>query len=72
MGPVGETLLMTALGLIVALPAVLIYNLVNRSNAKRLLEVQAVLQQLSAVSSPTSAPIPTAVSSANTNLNKQG
>jgi hypothetical protein len=54
------------------LPAVLIYNLVNRSNAKRLLEVQAVLQQLSAVSSPTSAPIPTPVSSTNPNLNKQG
>ena len=44
MGPVGETLLMTALGLIVALPAVMVYNLVNRSNAKRLLQVQSVLQ----------------------------
>lgn len=46
MGPVGETLLMTALGLIVALPAVMVYNLVNRSNAKRLIQVQSVLQAL--------------------------
>jgi biopolymer transport protein ExbB len=46
MGPVGETLLMTALGLVVALPAVMVYNLINRSNAKRLIQVQRVMQAL--------------------------
>ncbi|MEY3996555.1 MAG: hypothetical protein RL344_898 [Pseudomonadota bacterium] len=46
MGPVGETLLMTALGLLVALPAVVVYNLITRSNAKCLLNIQAVLQRL--------------------------
>ena len=33
-GPVGEALIMTALGLIVAIPAVLAYNFFNRSNHK--------------------------------------
>jgi biopolymer transport protein ExbB len=46
MGPVGETLLMTALGLMVALPAVVVYNLINRSNAKRMIQVQRILQAL--------------------------
>jgi biopolymer transport protein ExbB len=46
MGPVGETLLMTALGLLVALPAVVVYNLNTRSNAKCLLNIQAVLQRV--------------------------
>lgn len=46
MGPVGETLLMTALGLVVALPAVMVYNLINRSNAKRLIQVQRIMQAL--------------------------
>ncbi|MFX9031546.1 MotA/TolQ/ExbB proton channel family protein, partial [Acinetobacter baumannii] len=31
-GPVGESLIMTALGLAVAIPAVLGYNAINRSN----------------------------------------
>lgn len=46
MGPVGETLLMTALGLVVALPAVLVYNLINRNNAKCLIQVQRIMQAL--------------------------
>lgn len=46
MGPVGETLLMTALGLMVALPAVMIYNLISRSNAKQLLKIQMVFNRL--------------------------
>ncbi|AVQ00197.1 biopolymer transporter ExbB [Ahniella affigens] len=33
-GPVGEALIMTALGLFVAIPAVLAYNFFNRSNRK--------------------------------------
>ena len=33
-GPVGEALIMTALGLFVAIPAVLAYNFFSRSNRK--------------------------------------
>ncbi len=32
-GPVGEALIMTALGLFVAIPAVLAYNFFNRANS---------------------------------------
>jgi biopolymer transport protein ExbB len=40
-GPVGEALLMTAIGLIVAVPAVFLYNVLGRRNKKVIDTVRA-------------------------------
>ncbi len=45
-GPVGESLVMTAFGLAVAIPAVLAYNAINRQNRQLLGRVQRFAQQL--------------------------
>ncbi len=45
-GPVGEALIMTALGLAVAIPAVLAYNFFNRSKRQRLSEVDGFAHDL--------------------------
>lgn len=45
-GPVGESLVMTAFGLAVAIPAVLAYNAINRQNRQMLGRVQRFAQQL--------------------------
>lgn len=47
-GPVGEALLMTALGLVVAIPAVLAYNAFNRVNRITLAELDAFAHDLHA------------------------
>lgn len=47
-GPVGEALIMTALGLMVAIPAVLAYNAFNRMNRITLTEVDAFAYDLHA------------------------
>jgi biopolymer transport protein ExbB len=45
-GPVGEALIMTALGLAVAIPAVLAYNTINRSNRVALARLDAFAHDL--------------------------
>jgi biopolymer transport protein ExbB len=45
-GPIGETLIMTALGLLVAIPAVLAYNLIQRSNRRLLAQLTRFSRQL--------------------------
>ncbi len=45
-GPVGEALIMTALGLAVAIPAVLAYNLFNRAKRQMLTEVDGFAHDL--------------------------
>jgi biopolymer transport protein ExbB len=45
-GPVGEALIMTALGLAVAIPAVLAYNFFNRSKRQMLSEVDGFAHDL--------------------------
>ena len=45
-GPVGEALIMTALGLAVAIPAVLAYNFFNRSKRQTLTEVDGFAHDL--------------------------
>ncbi|HEX7636510.1 MAG TPA: MotA/TolQ/ExbB proton channel family protein [Noviherbaspirillum sp.] len=47
-GPVGEALIMTALGLVVAIPAVLAYNAFNRVNRITLAELDAFAHDLHA------------------------
>ena len=47
-GPVGEALIMTALGLAVAIPAVLAYNTLMRSNKKIINKLQHFARQLHA------------------------
>lgn len=47
-GPVGEALIMTALGLVVAIPAVLAYNAFNRINRITLAELDAFAYDLQA------------------------
>jgi biopolymer transport protein ExbB len=47
-GPVGEALIMTALGLTVAIPAVLAYNALNRVNRVTLAELDAFAHDLHA------------------------
>ena len=47
-GPVGEALIMTALGLLVAIPAVLAYNAFNRINRITLAELDAFAYDLHA------------------------
>lgn len=47
-GPVGEALIMTALGLVVAIPAVLAYNAFNRVNRLTLAELDAFAHDLHA------------------------
>lgn len=47
-GPVGEALIMTALGLMVAIPAVLSYNALNRVNRVTLAELDAFAYDLHA------------------------
>lgn len=57
-GPVGESLIMTALGLTVAIPAVLAYNGLNRLNRLTLAELDAFAHDLQAYFSPRiSAPV---------------
>ena len=48
-GPVGEALIMTALGLAVAIPAVLAYNALNRRNRVWLARLDAFAHDLYAV-----------------------
>jgi biopolymer transport protein ExbB len=45
-GPIGETLIMTALGLVVAIPAVLAYNIIHRSNRRMLAQLNRFARQL--------------------------
>jgi biopolymer transport protein ExbB len=45
-GPVGEALIMTALGLAVAIPAVLAYNFFNRARRQMLSEVDGFAHDL--------------------------
>ncbi|WP_407276705.1 MotA/TolQ/ExbB proton channel family protein [Halothiobacillus sp. DCM-1] len=45
-GPVGESLIMTAFGLAVAIPAVLAYNIINRQNRQLMGRIQQFAQQL--------------------------
>jgi len=45
-GPVGEALIMTALGLAVAIPAVLAYNFFNRAKRQTLTEVDGFAHDL--------------------------
>jgi len=45
-GPVGEALVMTALGLAVAIPAVLAYNTINRQNRQMMTRIHRFAQQL--------------------------
>jgi len=45
-GPVGEALIMTALGLAVAIPAVIIYNIFNRKKRNLLTEVESFAEDL--------------------------
>jgi biopolymer transport protein ExbB len=45
-GPVGEALIMTALGLAVAIPAVLAYNALVRSNRKLLAQLESFAHDL--------------------------
>ena len=47
-GPVGEALIMTAFGLFVAIPAVLAYNTIARSNRVELTELDAFAHDLHA------------------------
>jgi biopolymer transport protein ExbB len=47
-GPVGEALIMTAFGLAVAIPAVLAYNALTRSNRITLAELDAFANDLRA------------------------
>ena len=47
-GPVGEALIMTALGLVVAIPAVLAYNAFTRVNRVTLAELDAFAHDLHA------------------------
>lgn len=51
-GPVGEALIMTALGLMVAIPAVLAYNAFNRMNRITMAELDAFAHDLHAHLSP--------------------
>ena len=44
-GPVGEALIMTAFGLAVAIPAVLAYNAINRSNKAVIFQLNKFAQQ---------------------------
>ncbi len=60
-GPVGEALIMTALGLAVAIPAVLAYNFFNRSNRMVLTELDGFAHDLFAFMS-TGAKVQTPVS----------
>lgn len=55
-GPVGETLLMTALGLVVAIPAVLAYNAFTRANRLELAELDAFAHDLHASLSASAPP----------------
>ena len=45
-GPIGEALIMTALGLAVAIPAVLAYNALNKSNRELLSQLRRVADDL--------------------------
>lgn len=47
-GPVGESLIMTAFGLFVAIPAVLGFNALNRRNQTVLFQAQHFAQELHA------------------------
>ena len=47
-GPIGEALIMTALGLAVAIPAVLAYNALLRGNRRVLLQLQRFAHDLHA------------------------
>lgn len=47
-GPVGEALIMTAFGLVVAIPAVLGYNAVNRGNRRQLTRLNRFAHELHA------------------------
>ncbi|MSP96358.1 MAG: MotA/TolQ/ExbB proton channel family protein [Betaproteobacteria bacterium] len=51
-GPVGEALIMTALGLVVAIPAVLAYNAFTRSNRLRSARLDAFAHDLFALLTP--------------------
>ena len=45
-GPVGEALIMTAIGLFVAIPAVIIYNFFNRQNSEIIAKFDAFAHDL--------------------------
>jgi biopolymer transport protein ExbB len=45
-GPIGETLIMTAMGLVVAIPAVLAFNVIHRSNRRLLAQLNRFSRQL--------------------------
>jgi biopolymer transport protein ExbB len=45
-GPVGEALIMTAIGLAVAIPAVLVYNAILRANRVLLSQIEQFCEEL--------------------------